>query len=332
MGLSASQARLLSITARLTDNEVHSQLITQAKIRLASESASASNEYIDSLSQTKMQMATYDSNGTATYSDLTANYLSTYQPLKNQYSITNASGQNLETSSDIANYESTDSLYNFLDNYGLIANSDDLDTYNKALKNYNDVLLPEYEAQLVIYNQEYEVYKTDKAEYDAEWKAYDEKLAAYNKELQKPDVYSAFVNVVGTSSAPKSCYANAFGGSMGCYEHVLAHLLDFDNDSSTYGKTYDTSVSGLQSTTNWSLISGSAINSDGKSPAFVDVSKEICSADTVNTHYCDGDDDFNTDGKQNLIKQRLDAGGSFDLTSLSDQLILLRSDYIYDSA
>ena len=39
MGMSASQARLLSITARLTDNEMSSQLITNSKLRLADKSS-----------------------------------------------------------------------------------------------------------------------------------------------------------------------------------------------------------------------------------------------------------------------------------------------------
>ena len=44
MGISASQARLLSITARLTSNEYESQQISNAKMRLATQSEQASNE------------------------------------------------------------------------------------------------------------------------------------------------------------------------------------------------------------------------------------------------------------------------------------------------
>ena len=46
MGLSASQARLLSITARLSDNELHSQQIANAKVRLADQTQEASTEYV----------------------------------------------------------------------------------------------------------------------------------------------------------------------------------------------------------------------------------------------------------------------------------------------
>ena len=42
MGLSASQARMLSLTARLSDLELRAQTIENAKIRLSDESAAAS--------------------------------------------------------------------------------------------------------------------------------------------------------------------------------------------------------------------------------------------------------------------------------------------------
>ena len=46
MGLSASQARLLSITARLTQNEARSQLITNAKLRLDDKTSEVSLDYL----------------------------------------------------------------------------------------------------------------------------------------------------------------------------------------------------------------------------------------------------------------------------------------------
>ena len=49
MGMSASQARLLSITTRLTNNEFRAQTITNSKLRLAEKSEEASAEYMDAL-------------------------------------------------------------------------------------------------------------------------------------------------------------------------------------------------------------------------------------------------------------------------------------------
>ena len=45
--MSASQARLLSITARLTNNEFKSQLITNSKLRLATETDKVTQKYMD---------------------------------------------------------------------------------------------------------------------------------------------------------------------------------------------------------------------------------------------------------------------------------------------
>lgn len=49
MGMSASQARLLSLTARLSDLEYQAQSISNAKIRLADEGAQASRDYENAL-------------------------------------------------------------------------------------------------------------------------------------------------------------------------------------------------------------------------------------------------------------------------------------------
>lgn len=49
MGLVASQARLLTLTARLSDLELRAQLICNAKIRLAVQQTDAATEYTDSL-------------------------------------------------------------------------------------------------------------------------------------------------------------------------------------------------------------------------------------------------------------------------------------------
>ena len=54
MGLSSSQARLLSITARLTDNEYKSQRIANAKMKLSNLGLDAQKDYADSLNSQKI--------------------------------------------------------------------------------------------------------------------------------------------------------------------------------------------------------------------------------------------------------------------------------------
>ena len=122
MGLSASQARLLSITARLSDNELHSQQIANAKVRLADQTQQASADYIKALDSTKLVFTTYDANGEQSCVDLTPGLIYTYSPLKNQYGISNASGQILVSSKDCANYESSANMNEFLEKYGITIN------------------------------------------------------------------------------------------------------------------------------------------------------------------------------------------------------------------
>jgi hypothetical protein len=76
MGMSASQARMLSLTARLSDLEFTAQSISNSKIRLADQSEEASRIYADALDKEKLTVMSGD---TTTYMDATAYNLTTYQ-------------------------------------------------------------------------------------------------------------------------------------------------------------------------------------------------------------------------------------------------------------
>ncbi len=93
MGLAASQARLLSITSRMADNELRSQSINNAKMRLASESALASENYINTLNNADMMFSNYAIDGTAMTQMLTYNALMSYSSYNNQYGLVNSAGQ-----------------------------------------------------------------------------------------------------------------------------------------------------------------------------------------------------------------------------------------------
>ena len=140
MGMSASQARLLSITSRLTNNEFRSQTITNSKLRLAQESESASAEYMDALNTQQLMFGSYGSNGKYTTTALTPALIYDYAPLKNQYALVNPAGKVLVSNTDAKNYEDSKNLYDFLDKYGLVGNSTILAQYNEDLKTYNSEL------------------------------------------------------------------------------------------------------------------------------------------------------------------------------------------------
>ena len=252
MGLSASQARLLSITSRLSDNELRSQTITTAKMSLSNRTTEASAAYMDALSSTNLLFTTYDGSGNKVTEKLTGTSLSQYGELKNQYGIINQNNQILVSELDAANYESSANLEEFLDKYG--------------------VLQPEGEGEMVqIKNPEYDVAWGEYEDAYSEWKSkepnlyddkYKEEVTGVNNEL-----YRKFI------SASEPCYTPAMSGNSGCYKHVLAHLLlaDFGSESL---KNYTTTL-GYSIGIGQNYIP-SNINSAGKTPDMEAVSQVVC--------------------------------------------------------
>lgn len=104
MGMSASQARLMSLTARLSDLELRSQVISNSKIRLSDESEDASNAYTEALDKQKMTVYNSDNNA---YEHAKVNNITSYtSPIdsgstnsKYRY-ITNAAGKLIISESD----------------------------------------------------------------------------------------------------------------------------------------------------------------------------------------------------------------------------------------
>ena len=92
MGMAASQARLLTLTARLADNELRSQTINNAKMRLATESAQASDDYVTALNNARMMFKNMDLTGTSQSQLLTFNSLTAYSPYNTQYGLVNSAG------------------------------------------------------------------------------------------------------------------------------------------------------------------------------------------------------------------------------------------------
>ena len=119
MGMSAGQARLLSVTARLTDNELRSQMLTNSKLRLADKSTEASNKYMDALNSQQLMYTSYDGSGNKLTEALTANTILTFADLKNQYAMVNTAGQVLVSGTDKINYQKSNTLNEFLECYGI---------------------------------------------------------------------------------------------------------------------------------------------------------------------------------------------------------------------
>ena len=71
MGLAASQARLLSLTARMHDIEYKAQKLEAQKLQMANKSQQVYAEYEDALNRTKVQYKTIGADGSASYKDAT---------------------------------------------------------------------------------------------------------------------------------------------------------------------------------------------------------------------------------------------------------------------
>lgn len=120
MGLAASQARLLTITARLADNELKSQTINNAKMRLATQSSQASENYISALNNATMKFSNYDLSGNSQTQALTYNALTAYSSYNTQYGLVNSSGQILVSESEAALYDAANGNINaYLKSHGL---------------------------------------------------------------------------------------------------------------------------------------------------------------------------------------------------------------------
>lgn len=118
MGLS-SNARLLSLTARITSNEYEAQKIANSKMRLATQSQQASADYINALNANKLMFMTYDAQGNPINTDLTAALLYQYGDSKSQYALSNPAGQLLIRVEEKEAFEGASNLEEFLAAHGI---------------------------------------------------------------------------------------------------------------------------------------------------------------------------------------------------------------------
>lgn len=265
MGLSASQARLLTITARLTSNEYESQQISNAKMRLATQSEEASREYITALNTTQLQLMTYDAQGSAITTPLSANVLYQYSDLKNQYVLTNTHGQVLITNGDSENFEKSETLDDFLACYGITKefksatlaqtalklSSSSTDTYEDGTliggvsDYYDDWMnaINELKSTGMYENENGEIltaddvtYQTEKAlsfiNYNNAMAAYDNILIKYSANLVDDAVVTTYLDDL---SAAKAEYANYT-----TYDQWIKSKLAYVETTDDQGRTTQT--------------------------------------------------------------------------------------------
>ena len=278
MGLSASQARLLSITARLSDNELRSQTITTAKMSLANKTSEASAAYLDALNESELMFATYDDDGNKTLQKLTGTSLTQYGVLKNQYGIINTDGQIMVSETDATNYLDSATMGEFLEKYG-VATVEDEEKEN-----------PEYIDQAtLIYGSDWRNWVgggegTVGGLIAKEPQQKDYNMIEYVEEVNG-ELYQKFLE--GSSS----CRNAAEGGDYTCYLHVLAHLLDQmwnEGEENAYNQAnypgQATTTTNRPVSIDYGYISGAGIHGTG-GPLLIPVSEAIVDESNPETTY-----------------------------------------------
>ena len=144
MGLAASQARLLSLTARQHTVEGRAQYLQAQKLRLANESDRVYENYVNALDATSLQTKTYDSKGKVHWVDGSLNNLMRYdaddKSLGNIYYVQDINDGKLYMPQTITNAydKSGNDLFNFLDELHIKYEKNvHTDEYNEALNIVN---------------------------------------------------------------------------------------------------------------------------------------------------------------------------------------------------
>lgn len=108
MGMCAGQARLLSLTARLTDNEHSGQSISYSKIRLSQQTEQANKDYLAALDATKLTVLTGFDGSTEVYTDISYGLMTGYNTVACglQYVVTDKDGKMLVTDAQKRAFES----------------------------------------------------------------------------------------------------------------------------------------------------------------------------------------------------------------------------------
>ncbi len=215
MGMSAGQARLLTITGRLTDNELRSQIITNSKLRLAAKSSDASNAYMDALNSQQLMYGVYNDKGEYTTKELSPSIIYNYQPLKNQYAIVNNAGKIFVSPQDAKNFEATDSLSDFLDCYDLVE--------SVTVSTQTVVDNPDYKILMEEYEKEHEI-----------WEAEEPKESDFTT-VGDNSLYDNYMSMIQSSA----CYNLTYNSGKRCYMHLLGALIGLGPHTTSDGNTFE---------------------------------------------------------------------------------------------
>ena len=213
MGMASSQARLLSLTARMHQIEYKAARIEAQKLQLANDTRRVYEDYLDALEMSKYEIRTLHQDGSTTFVEFSAKDLYTYHGITHkQYTLETMDGKTLIPEDIHAVYQSTDSLEDFLKELGIA--TDAQKTIHHDAIPAKPVIDPEYYEKLREYNDDL-----------ADWKTEEPNLEDFETENENSTMAEAF------EEAGSSCYTSAINGYATCYAHVLAHIIDYTKET-----------------------------------------------------------------------------------------------------
>lgn len=281
MGLAASQARLLTITARLADNELRSQTINNAKMRLATQSSKASEDYVNALNNATMKFTNYALDGESQTQNLTFNALTAYSSYNNQYGLVNSSGQLLVSETEAALFEKANGNLNsylqyhgltyettYFENVGAITNEGYIEPFNYISVEDMKTYFEEYNSYEN--SQEVEDYSKAYNEYISSTSALDN---VANKVLTQ---YLTSGKIGGTSNVitkSSGSFSMDYGSASTLQDMLNALKTAFNNDDNPYSFNNTAQLLGLDAAAIQeynSLLNSISINSTEGTMTIID--------------------------------------------------------------
>ncbi len=212
MGMASSQARLLTLTARMHQIEYKAARIEAQKLQLANNTREVYEDYLNALEMSKIEIRTLNTDGSTTFVEFSAKDLYTYNGVSHkQYTLETMDGKTLVPEDIHTVFQTTDSLEDFLKELGIA--TDGTKTVHHEAIPPKPVIDPEYYEKLNQFNDDL-----------ANWKANEPDLEDFETDDPNGTMAEAF------EEAGSTCYTAAIGGAATCYAHVLAHIIDYTQD------------------------------------------------------------------------------------------------------
>lgn len=284
MGMAASQARLLSMTARMSNNEFEQQSIAYSKQRLAENTEQINNDYLEALKSTKYQVFTGYNGSEARYEDLTYNQLTGFNSIANgkQYIVRDNKGKVLVPAAVAKAYKDNNGDFNrFLRDLGYTQSDVDVNRHSEsqeAIHEAWDKYLASVGKSIDNYDDGQHILGFD--------------FTAFSKDSFDgyPTYNTAYASVSGEGN-----YAGIYKDSSGYYkERYAVQAMEDENGEKFCG--YQTEEQ--QGTDEWTILDNVIYNTETEKFQYQNLEGEIVSADAV---FADPEEDLISENHKNYI-------------------------------